>query len=673
MFLTGNQASAPRRPSWIVLILILYAAFALRITGITQQSIWYDEGLSIYYARSGLGDLVRGISQSEHPPLHSLLLTLWMTLAGDSELSVRLLSLWWGVLAVALLYPLGKRLSPAIGTLAALLLAFSPLAVWFSQETRGYTMALALSAATANAAWQLIRPFRASRDSFFSERWAPYLLYVALATAALYTHLYSAFVLVALNITWIVHQLVTGSERRGWKSVLRWAGAQFVILALFAPWLPYIGAQWRLNATFYHGAVDWKQIVRRTLIAFSVGKTLDGPWATGATWTLTILSGLGTASLYRRRKDRWALLLMWLWVLVPILVQIALNRNLPKFAPRYLLNALPAFLLLGSAGVLWLVDRLEIGSVRDRRRSNIRGWLAALALLLVTAVIGGATSRSLANHYLNKALYRPDVRGVARYVEEHAAEQDLIVLIGGHNYPAFTYYYRGALPVLPLPDDLLPDTRAPIDVKALETLDQALSGRQRLWLVLWQEQLADPTGLIVDELEHTYHRLGVGSTFHDVGLLLFDVSSGPRLSQNAAPSSPLRADFRDPIRLQGYDLPVRTIQPGGTLYLYLYWESLGKIDRDYKVFTQVLDRDGKIVAQHDKVMGAESYPTSHWPPGALVRDRFMLTVHPDAPPGQYTLITGLYRPGGNMPRLPLSGQNAQGDHIVLAEIEISGD
>ena len=51
----------------------------------------------------------------------------------------------------------------------------------------------------------------------------------------------------------------------------------------------------------------------------------------------------------------------------------------------------------------------------------------------------------------------------------------------------------------------------------------------------------------------------------------------------------------------------------------------------------------------------------------------MLTVRPDAPPGPYTLIAGLYRPGGSMPRLPVTGEGAQGDHVVLAEIEVRGD
>ena len=157
-----------------------------------------------------------------------------------------------------------------------------------------------------------------------------------------------------------------------------------------------------------------------------------------------------------------------------------------------------------------------------------------------------------------------------------------------------------------------------------------------------------------------------------MSLLLFDVSPGPRLAQAAAPQSPLLADFGSgsEVRLLGYDLDRQIARPGDTLYLHLYWQSLGEMDHDYKVFTQIVDGQGQIVAQQDKIAGAESYPTSHWPPGTIVRDRFMLTVRSDAPPGQYALIAGLYRPSRHMPRLPARGDGANGDHVVLAEITV---
>jgi hypothetical protein len=490
---------------------------------------------------------------------------------------------------------------------------------------------------------------------------------VFLATAALYTHFYSAFALLGLNLAYAILQIQEIARgRRPRAHLVGWIAAQMVTLLLFAPWMPFIVTQLDINATYWHGAVGWRQIVRRTLIAFSAGKTLDGPWASAATWAMSALAALGTLALSWPRRTRSSAVLLWSWMLVPTLVLILLNRSKPKFSPRYLMNALPAFLLLVSAGGRWLFR------LARRHAFAIGGWIAASALLLATATLGGATTRSLSNHYLNEHLYRPDFRSVASYIASHATPDDLIVLLGGHSYPAFTYYHRGPQPVLPLPDRLLPTTQQPIDLHALEVLNQAITDRQKLWLVLWQESLADPTGLITDAVEQTYHRLGVGRTFHDVALFCFDVSIGPQFSPADMPHSPLRADLGGQIRLLGYDLPVQETRPGGTLYLYLYWESLTRIPGDYKVFTQILDPDGRLVAQHDKVAGATAYPTSHWPPGAIVRDRFLLTVHPEAAPGEYRLITGLYDPGPGLRRLPVQGESAHGDYILLAEVEVRG-
>lgn len=652
----------------VILVAILLLSFALRVARIEQQSIWYDEGLSIYYARGDVAEILRGVSESDHPPLHPLLLHLWMALCGDSELAVRFLSVWWGVLAVALLYRLGRRLSSATGGLAALLLTVSPLAVWYAQETRGYTMALALVTAAVDVGLGLL--LRRPRGGAWEDpdRWPGYALYTLLAAGALYTHFFSGFVLLALNLAYPIVQLPELiRDPRARTRLLCWLGAQLVVLAMFAPWAPFVFAQWQANATHWHGAVGWRQIVRRTLTAFGAGQTLEGPWASGATWVLSILALLGTLTLIWQPRERRQALVLWCWLLVPTVAMILVNRSRPKFSPRYLMNALPPFLLLASAGVRWLF-RMARPHVSAAQR-----WTATAGLLLATAILGGATTRSLANHYLDPRLYRPDFRAVSEYVASHATPNDLIVLVGGHSYPAFTYYYRGPLPVLALPARLLPTTQQPVDLSALKTLNQAIAGRQKLWLVLWQASLADPTGLIVDEIEQTYHRLGVGRTFHDVQLLLFDVSPGPLLPESTEPQFPMATELGGQIRLLGFDLPVETAAPGGTLYLYLYWQAMTQVRHDYKVFAQILDDAGQIVAQQDRIAGAATYPTSHWPPGAVVRDRFLLTIDAGAVPGRHPLIAGLYDPAPSLQRLPVEGQGAQGDHVLLTEVEVVGE
>ncbi len=643
---------------WAPLVLLLAAAFALRILYIDQQSIWYDEALSIYYARSPIADLLVQVSASDHPPLHTLLLHAWMSLCGDSELAVRLLSTYWAMLSVALLYRLARSIMPDVRFTSALLMAVSPLAVWYAQETRGYTLALALSLAAVVVAFRLL-------DARARPSLGHYAAYVALAAASLYSHFYAGFVLLALNVAYLAlnaRGILSRSQARA--ALAWWSLAQALVIAFVSPWVPFVVRQLSENATYWHGAVGWQQIIGQTVTAFSVGETLTDGWALAGTAAMSTLALLGSMALARHDRDRPFLVLSWAWMVVPATLVIAINLTRPKFSPRYLLNALPPFLVLAAAGARHLFD------LARRRASGSRGWPAIALLLLTTGLLGGATTRSLANHYFNERLYRPDFRAVARYIERHASKQDLIVLVGGHSYPALSYYYRGSLPVLALPGKLLPDTRAPVGLSALDELNRAIVGRQQLWLVLWQSELADPTGLIVDELEQNYHRLGVGETFHDLALLAFDVSPGPRLESSLGPQAPMRTTLGTQIRFLGYDLPAESARPGETLYLYLYWQAEEQVRHDYKVFAQILDPENRIIAQQDKIAGAEAYPTSHWLPGYTVRDRLLVTIRADAGAGLYRLVAGLYSPGGDMARLPVEGEGSQGDHILLTEIKI---
>lgn len=643
---------------WSLFVTLFLVAFALRASYIDRQSIWYDEGLSVYYARSDVGDLLRDASQSDHPPLHALVLHVWMRLCGDSELSVRMLSTWWGIVAIALLCWVARRIARESSLIAGLLMSVSPFAVWYAQEARGYTMALALVTAAVGIALPLLEVVR--RHS-----WWRYGAYAALAAAALYTHFFSGFVLLALNVVYLalnVRALLRARPTRA--GLVRWLAAQALALALFAPWVPFVVTQMAHNATYWHGALGWRQIVIETLTAFSVGSVLAGRWAAAATVAMSVLVLVGTLSLLQDRRARRCAALCWAWIVLPLVVLVAMNRSRPKFSPRYMMNVLPPFLTLAAAGTGHLFRMAR------RYAFSARGWAALAVLLIAASTLGGATARALGTQYLDSSTYRPDFRAAAAYLERHAAPGDTIVLLGGHSYPALTYYYRGPLPVVPLPGELLPTTRQPLDVRILAVLDAAIAGRQRLWLVLWQEQLADPTGLVVDELEQTYHRLGVGEAFHDIALLAFDVSPGPRLADNIGPQVAMAAALGGQIRFLGYDLPVSDVRRGDTLYLYLYWEALPGVARDYKVFAQVLDSREQIVAQQDKIAGAASYPTSHWIPGRVVRERLLLTVDPEPGPGPYRLIGGLYSPGQDQTRLPVTGDGSQGDHIFLGEVTI---
>ena len=124
-----------------ILILLLLAAFALRLYRLDHQEIWGDEAHSAYVASLPLPVVVSPRTET-NPPLYHFLLYLWVGLTGSSVFALRFLSLVLGVLTVPLVYRLARlAFGELVGLLAALLCTISPFLVYYSQEARMYALA----------------------------------------------------------------------------------------------------------------------------------------------------------------------------------------------------------------------------------------------------------------------------------------------------------------------------------------------------------------------------------------------------------------------------------------------------------------------------------------------------------------------------------------------------
>ena len=136
------------------------------------------------------------------------------------------------------------------------------------------------------------------------------------------------------------------------------------------------------------------------------------------------------------------------------------------------------------------------------------------------------------------------------------------------------------------------------------------------------------------------------------------------------PQNPREANLGDQVRLLGYDLTGQA-QPGQSLDLSLFWEALAPMQEDYTVFVHLVGGDGQIRGQRDSQPVTGFYPTSLWAAGEFVRDQVHLEIAPDAPPGEYRLVVGMYEPktGTRLPVLDSKGQNL-GDSISLDTLRV---
>lgn len=128
-------------------------------------------------------------------------------------------------------------------------------------------------------------------------------------------------------------------------------------------------------------------------------------------------------------------------------------------------------------------------------------------------------------------------------------------------------------------------------------------------------------------------------------------------------------NFGDQIALLGFTAD-EAARPGEAITVDLYWQALRDLDVDYQAFVHVLDGQGNLVAQSDKLNPGE-FPTRRWPLDKYVFDSHEVTLPADLPLGEYVLTTGLWVQSEGW-RLPVFDElgNQVGDHTPLATLEV---
>lgn len=211
-------------------------AVCLRLLFLSYESFWDDEVITIRDSLKPVAQIV-GQRWDPHPPLYYLVLHYWLRL-GHSEAFIRLPSVVFGVISVLLIYRLSLRLAgPPVAWFTAVLLAVSPLAIWYSQEARMYALVVmwALAATYCWVCWLQNN----------GQRWRYGVGYVVFTTFGLYTHYSMLMVVVAQNM-YTIALFMARPDGRPTLPWHYWFGSQFLIVLFYLPWLPQLPTHWAL-------------------------------------------------------------------------------------------------------------------------------------------------------------------------------------------------------------------------------------------------------------------------------------------------------------------------------------------------------------------------------------------------------------------------------------------
>ncbi|MBK6754456.1 MAG: glycosyltransferase family 39 protein [Flavobacteriales bacterium] len=141
-----------------VVVALLLLCGVVRALFIGLNELAHDEPFTLYWAHRPLGELFAQLRTENNPPLHFLLVKVWLPIAGWDVTLLRMPSALFSALTVWPLFLLGRELGGRlVGFTAALLFTCSSYHQGFAHEVRAYTLFALLAAV---GMWQLARTAR---------------------------------------------------------------------------------------------------------------------------------------------------------------------------------------------------------------------------------------------------------------------------------------------------------------------------------------------------------------------------------------------------------------------------------------------------------------------------------------------------------------------------------
>lgn len=290
-----------------MIFLILLLGFALRLINL-NQSLWLDEVISVLAVKTNsYSSLVTSFAPGDfHPPLYYLVLKFWDRMFGYSEIASRFPSVIFSLATGYFIFLLGKKLiSSRVGLVAALFWSVNPLAVYYAQEARMYSLAaLAVTAAVY---------------FFVTKKWSWFWLSLGVAFYTDY-------------LPWLLTPLFLPQS--------------LLVLIFTLPLLPLLWQQWQISRQAALIIPVWSALLGQfdvkafllTPVKFIFGRIpAQALFALPTVFYLWLLS---------QAKNR----LLWSWLLVPLILGAILSLKISVFSYFRFLFVLPAFVLLLAAG-----------------------------------------------------------------------------------------------------------------------------------------------------------------------------------------------------------------------------------------------------------------------------------------------------------------------------------
>jgi mannosyltransferase len=331
-----------------MILLLLFAAAAIRLLHLVSKPFWFDECFSVEVARIRWSDFLHLLWWREaNMSLYYALLRIWLSVNQhyvQSPFFIRSLSVVIAAATLPAIYWLaGLLYDRRVALIAAALFTFNAYSVRYAQEARSYALFLLLATLSSGFLISFLRePVR--------RNWRGYVL---VSILAVYAHFYALLLVAAqwMVVRWWDSDRQAAADSSAWSVGLR--RAWIVIGLAVLPLLVFV-------AKTGAGPIRWipRPGVRDVLEFYEhlAGGNNSGLLLIYAVACVAAVMPLGKKLFVRSQSretcwETWRAQFLLVWLILPVLLTVLLSFARPVFLGRYMIFCLPALLILVAAGL----------------------------------------------------------------------------------------------------------------------------------------------------------------------------------------------------------------------------------------------------------------------------------------------------------------------------------
>lgn len=468
---------------------ILLIALLIRIIGL-DQSLWLDEGINVIFATNlDFKSLVFSYSLGDfHPPLYHLILKSQILLLGNSEISVRLPSIIFGLGTVYITYLIGRKIfDERTGLIASILLATSPLHIYYSQEARMYSMAAFFASLSVFSFISLLK-----KDKI--QNWA---LFIVSTSLMLYSDYVPYFMLIVYSVF-----LIFFRKNLSKSTLLSFIPASILIAILTAPWFLIFPKQLETGLSAATNSPAWANVVGTptvknlalTFVKFTIGRISNNNnleyfllFLPVAAYMIFIF----LISFFRISKIRSFL---FFWLLLPVFLAFIISFIVPVFAYFRFIFILPAFCLIWASAIYTV------------------NWKIPLRVLLFVALFINLTATTI--YLLNPKFQREDWKKATSYVHTNSTPDTIVLFESTSSIAPFDYYNKSQILAIGILDSFSPQ-----EAKVRTNIQNSTAGKNKVFLFQYLSGITDQEGLAFQELTRSGFQNTKTTDFTNIGFL----------------------------------------------------------------------------------------------------------------------------------------------------------